>query len=85
MAPVEGLPGPVPILFFAPDYARRRMTEWGAAEFQTRVGEAMRHFLESAARWLRVVEGRGKDAVEAAYRAMLDGKASPAEGRVLSL
>jgi hypothetical protein len=84
MASAESLPGPAPVLFFAPDQARTRIAEWGAGAFQTRVADAMRRFLGSA-RWLRVVEGRGRDAVASVYRAMLDGKADPAEGHVLSL
>jgi hypothetical protein len=85
MAPAEAVPGPAPILFFAPDQARKRIGEWGAAAFQARVGEAMRRFLGSTAGWLRVVEGRGKAAVESVYRAMLEGRTDPAEGHVLSL
>jgi hypothetical protein len=85
MAPTADLPGPAPVLFFAPDQARRRIGDWGAAGFQTRVGESMREFLGSAAGWLRVVEGRGQGAIESVYRAMLEGRADPAEGHVLSL
>jgi hypothetical protein len=85
MGAPEALPGPAPALFFAPDHARERIGAWGAAAFQARVGDATRQFLESTARWLRVVEGRGKAAVESVYRTMLDGTADPAEGHVLSL
>jgi Protein of unknown function (DUF2855) len=84
MAPAEELPGPPRIFFFAPDQARKRVGDWGAATFQRRVGEAMRTFLAST-RWLRIVEGRGQAAVESVYRAMLEGKADPAEGHILSL
>lgn len=84
MAPGAELPGPAPILFFAPDHARRRSADWGAAGLQTRVGEAMRQFLKSAS-WLRIVEGRGHAAVESVYRAALDGKIDPSEGHVLAL
>ena len=85
MASPEALPGPEPVFFFAPDQARRRMRDWGGDGFQSRVGEAMRRFLGSTTGWLRVVEGRGHDAVEAVYRATLEGRANPAEGHVLSL
>jgi hypothetical protein len=84
MAPTADLPGPAPILFFAPDHARRRIEDWGAAGLQTRVGEAMGRFLDST-RWLRIVEGRGQTAVEAVYRAALEGKMDPSEGHMLSL
>jgi hypothetical protein len=82
-APGE-LPGPAPVFFFAPDRARKRIEDWGAAAFQTRVGDAMRRFLASTG-WLRVVEGKGQAAVESVYRAMLEGAADPAEGHVLSV
>lgn len=83
MAPPTALPGPTPAFFFAPDHAMRRVRDWGAAEFQRRVAEGLRAFLASA-RWLRIVEGRGPAAIEAAYGAMVDGRAAPAEGHVLS-
>ena len=85
MAPSQELPGPAPILFFAPDQAARRAREWGAAELQARIAAAMRRFLASAAGWFRVVEGRGQAAVESAYRTMVEGRSDPAQGHVLSL
>jgi hypothetical protein len=85
MAMAEELPGPPRILFFAPDQASKRTNEWGAAVFQTRVREAMQAFLASTAHWLRIVEGHGEAAIESVYRAMLEGKADPAEGHILSL
>ncbi len=84
MAMGAEVPGPAPILFFAPDHALRRSGDWGAAGLQTRVGVAMRRFLDSAG-WLRVVEGRGQAAVESVYRATLDGKVDPSEGHMLAL
>jgi hypothetical protein len=85
MEAAADLSGPPPVFFFAPDRFRQRMGDWGAAELQRRVGDAMRQFLGSASGWLRVVEGKGEAALEAAYRAMLEGRANPAEGYVLSL
>jgi len=84
MAPGAELPGPAPILFFAPEYARRRIGDWGAAGLQARVGDAMGRFLNTA-HWLRIVEGRGPAAVESVYRAALDGAIDPSQGHVLSL
>jgi uncharacterized protein DUF2855 len=85
MAPTAELPGPPRVFFFAPDQARKRAGEWGAATFQARVAAAMRTFITSTAGWLRIVEGHGERAVESVYRAMLDGKADPTEGHILSL
>jgi len=85
MTTPDGLSGPAPVFFFAPDRARERLAEWGPQVFQTRVADATRRFLSSTGRWLRVVEGRGPDAVAAVYRATLEGRTDPAEGHVLSL
>ena len=79
------LPGPAPVFFFAPDHLQRQLAALGPAEFATRLGAAMQRFLASTAPWLRLVEGRGPAAVEAVYRAMVDGRVNPAEGQVLSL
>lgn len=84
MTAPDALPGPAPVFFFAPDRARERVAEWGPQVFQTRVADATRRFLSSTGRWLRVVEGRGPDAVAAIYRATLEGRTDPAEGHVLS-
>jgi hypothetical protein len=84
MAPASDLPGPAPVFFFAPDRVKKRMTDWGPAEFQRRVGEAMDRFLRSAAAWLRIVEGKGPAALESVYQEMLAGRTDPAEGHVLT-
>ena len=85
MTPASDLPGPTPAFFFAPDRAKKRMEDWGAAEFQRRVGEAMARFLGSTSAWLRVVEGKGPAALESVYHGMVEGRVNPAEGHVLTL
>jgi hypothetical protein len=85
----QGLPGPKPTLFFAPAQIRKRHADWGSAELQQRVASAWDAFMKPVndplRPWLRVVSGRGRDAVEASYRDLLDGKVPPEEGRMLSL
>jgi hypothetical protein len=85
MGPVEGLPGPTPILFFAPDLGAARLAEWGPVEFAARLGGALQRFLGSAAAWLRITAGTGPVAIEAVYRAFVEGRTNPADGHVLSL
>ena len=88
-----GLPGPRPTLFFAPAQLQKRGAPppqgWGVEGLQQRIGEAWSAFLEPVCApldpWLRVAHGSGGDAVEAAYRALLSGKADPREGQMLSL
>lgn len=84
-APMQELPGPPPTLFFAPTQLQKRTQEWGAEGFQQRYGAAWRQFLDFAAAHIRVVHGRGEAAVERVYVEMLEGKARPDEGHVLSL
>lgn len=83
------LPGPQPVLFFAPAQAAKRATDWGPAVLQERIAAAWAQFMGPVARaenpWLTVVRDRGADAVEACYTALLDGTVSPREGRILSV
>ena len=83
------LPGPKPVLFFAPAQIKKRNVEWGAALLQTRIAEAWRAFMrpvmDAQKGWMRVVAGSGPADVERVFRDMLDGRVRPDEGHVLSL
>ncbi|MDQ6640581.1 MAG: DUF2855 family protein [Pseudomonadota bacterium] len=85
----KGLPGPRPVLFFAPAQTAKRIAEWGAIELQQRLGSAWRNFIERVADprapWLHVVSASGREAVEETYAALLDGRLAAAQGRVLAL
>ncbi len=85
----KGLPGPRPTLFFAPAQIKKRNADWGPAGLQQRLAAAWTAFMQpvSAAQppWLRVVRGDGEAAVEAAYAALLAGRANPAEGQMLKV
>ncbi len=85
----DGLPGPQPVLFFAPAQAAKRATEWGPAVLQERIAAAWAEFMTPVTRaeqpWLQVVHGRGMAAVDACYAALLDGTARPQEGHILSV
>ena len=83
------LPGPKPSLFFAPSQIKKRHSESGAAVLQSRIADAWSAFMvpvmDPHQAWMRVVAGRGPQAVEQVYRAMLAGGVKPEEGHVLSL
>ena len=83
------LPGPRPTLFFAPAQATKRVADWGAAGLQQRLATAWIAFMQPVTSaqppWLQVVAGRGPQAVQAVYHALLDGTAAPQEGHLLSL
>jgi hypothetical protein len=79
------LPGPEPKLFFAPDQIVRRHTDWGPGVLEQRAGDALGQFIASARDWLTITEAHGGDAVAAAYLDVLEGRARPDRGYVLSL
>jgi hypothetical protein len=85
----KGLPGPRPVLFFAPAQIKKRVAEWGAIGLQERLASAWTAFLERVSGaerpWLRVVAGNGRDAVERTYGGLLEGRIPADEGRVLAL
>lgn len=78
------LPGPRPQLFFAPDHVVRRTREWGTLGFDDRVGAAWQGFLTSVDGWLEIVE-HDATTVGAAYLDVLEGRARPREGHIVSL
>jgi hypothetical protein len=85
----KDLPGPKPTLFFAPSQAKKRMTEWGAAGFQSRVTESWNRFLTQVTRaespWMKVVVSTGSEATERTVRAVIQGEVAPNEGHVIRL
>jgi hypothetical protein len=81
----EPLPGVAPMFFSSLEHIRRRSKEWGAAEFETRFDAAWQAFLPVIQDWLRIVHGRGRAAVEQAYEALLNGRARPEVGHILSV
>ncbi len=83
------LPGPRPVLFFAPAQARKRSADWGAAEFNRRLAEAWHAFriraTDPSAPCLVVQRHNGPEAVRAAHALVLGGRGDPRIGHVLSL
>ena len=85
MGRAHALPGAKPVFFFAPDRVKKRLADWGGADFATRTGTALAEFIDSAKKWLHLVEGKGQGAIESAYFGFVNGKTNPAEGHILSL
>ena len=85
----KGLAGPRPVLFFAPAQIKKRNADWGADVLGRRITESWNAFMrpvsDAANPWLRVVHGNGEAAVEATYRALLDGSVPAQEGHVLTV
>ncbi|MFN0159706.1 MAG: DUF2855 family protein [Burkholderiales bacterium] len=87
----SGLPGPRPVLFFAPAQIKKRNADWGEPELQARIGAAWKAFMQPVsgaaghAPWVRAIETAGSAAVEKVYRDLLEGRVPPDEGHILSL
>lgn len=77
------LPGPTPAFFFAPDRAGKRQKDWGPGGFEQRYGAAWSGFAADAPRWLKVETGQGREAMQAAYLAQVDGGTAADVGMVL--
>ncbi|MEO8937430.1 MAG: DUF2855 family protein [Burkholderiaceae bacterium] len=85
----EALPGAKPTFFFAPAQIKKRSAEWGADGFGQRFAAAWHAFVarvvDPARPWMTIFDERGADAVERVYRELLDGRARPQDGRILSM
>jgi hypothetical protein len=83
------LPGLQPTPFFTPERVKQRSAQWTAPVLQKRLAEAWSAFLvpvlDPERSWMRIRGGRGPEAVEQAYRAIVAGLALADEGHVLSL
>ncbi len=81
----DDLPGPKPELFFAPTQVAKRNEDWGPAGVAERLAAAWTPFADEAAGWLKVRSEQGPDGVKEAYQRLLENRADPAEGLILSL
>jgi hypothetical protein len=88
-----GLPGPRPVLFFAPAQIKKRSGPppegWGPGGLQQRLAAAWQAFMQPVndpvQPWLRIRAAAGPEAVEAALRAQLAGQVDARDGLMLSL
>ncbi|RYF94295.1 MAG: DUF2855 family protein [Caulobacteraceae bacterium] len=78
------LPGAPRALFFAPDQIRKRMGEWGAAEFDRRFAEGLADFVAGSP-WLKLETVHGPDGLAEAWSAVAGGTASPDTGLIVKL
>ena len=83
------LPGPRPVLFFAPAQIKKRSTEWGAPVLGQRLVQSWQQFLaavnQAGTPWVQVQRHQGQLAVEAAFAQVLAGQGNPRVGHILSL
>lgn len=84
-APSGALAGPRPEFLFAPTQIAKRRTDWGRDGFEQRVGEAWGRFSPWTDGWMTIRHCNGPEAVETAYRNLLDGRVDPRTADVCSL
>lgn len=77
------LPGPQPILFFAPDHARAAVEDRGAKAFGEAVAQSWSGFVAEAENWVRVDHRDGLDAAADIFVETLAGRADPAVGVIV--
>ncbi len=93
LASSASLPGPRPTLFFAPSQAAQRGAPppagLGREVLEQRMAQAWSAFVMQSSRgpnpWVEISHQQGAKAIEAGYRALLDGQAHPRQGLMLSL
>ena len=77
--------GAGPIMFFAPDQAKQRFSDWGADGFAQKLGERWMPFCDSASEWLSVEHNTGIEAVLSTYKDLLNGVVDPSKSTLFSL
>ena len=77
------LPGPAPVLFFAPDHIVAAMKELGPKAFGADVAASWSTFLDDVGGALRIDEREGLEAARDAFADTLAGRADPAVGIVV--
>jgi len=80
---LDGISGPAPILFFAPDHAVAAIKELGPKAFGESVAKSWAVFLESVSGSMQMVERSGMDAAVDAFVSIFKNEADPAVGIVV--
>ena len=81
----RAIPGPKPVLFFAPDHVATTVAELGPGGFQAAVATAWRAFADDAARIVSVTPITGLKAAVDAWHAAVAGEVRPDTATVVHL
>lgn len=81
----SGLPGAEPTFFFAPSQIEKRVQDWGGQVLFQRIGKSLVQFQDFCDPLLNVVRRGGPQCVQKIYLKMLEGRADPSDGYVLSI
>ena len=77
------LPGPAPIMFFAPDHATATIKELGPKGFGQAVAASWKGFVAATDSFVRVDHQQSLASAESAFKLTVAGKADPAIGIVI--
>jgi hypothetical protein len=77
--------GAAPVMFFAPDRAKLRFSDWGAKGFAENLGARWIPFLGAAKDWLTIENHSGVEPLLENYKALLDGESLPDKGHLFTL
>ena len=77
------LPGPKPVLFFAPDHAVAAIKELGPKAFGEAIAASWQRFVSETVDTVRVDRRSGLEAAQAAFADTLAGQADPAVGIII--
>ncbi len=83
------LPGPRPVMFFAPAQVKKRHADWGAQGLNDRLVAAWNQFSAAVAAppqpWLVVQHHAGPEATQALFAAVLAGNSDPRAGHIATM
>jgi hypothetical protein len=79
------MPGPKPILFFAPAHMATMIAELGGEGFGRALAQSWTAFADDAERLVRIAPVVGLEAGAAAFKSLVDGSAKPDVGVVVRL
>ena len=77
--------GAPPAMFFAPDRAKKRISDWGGAGFAKNLGASWMPFCADAIKWMAIKTYSGEQDLLENYHALLAGKVDPALGQLFTL
>jgi hypothetical protein len=77
------LPGPKPVLFFAPDHAVALFKEVGPEEASRQMAASWHSFLGAAQGTITITHHKGLDEARRVFAEMLSGKIDPSQGIVI--
>jgi hypothetical protein len=85
----SSLPGPKPLLYFAPVQIRKRNADWGPQEVNRRFNEAQKRFIAEVSRpgnrWMTLVQGRGFEAAQQVIAELHGGRVDARHAHVIQL